>query len=171
MKVTKLTKALFAAAAITLFAFPSAQAAATDSVQIEGVTITSQDLRQFFGALHTAMQPNDMTIPIVVSVKKTSDMPSYDPQYHYAGNRRDAKGASVFNVWINGDLKEKDQENALAAGFMLAIADGGFGGADFKKLYDVFAKEDAQIPANAPDPFLNRHRFAAALVRLLNSPS
>lgn len=169
MTVTRITGALLAAVMMVLFASPSARAAA-DSVQIEGVTITAQDMHQLFAVLHSAMQPNDMTVPIEVSIKKTAEMPSYDQQYHYAGVEQDAKGARVLHVWINGDLKANDQENAIAAGFMLAVTDGGYAGADLKNLYDVFAREDAQLPVNAPDPFLNRHRFAAALVRQLDLP-
>ena len=110
-----------------------------------------------------------MTVPIVVSIKKASEMPSYDRQYHYAGIGLDAKGAKAFHVWINGDLGAKDQENAISAAFLLVITDGGFAGTDFKSLYDIYAKKDSLLPAGAPDPFLNRHRFAAALVNQLNS--
>jgi hypothetical protein len=167
MKPVQVAGALLAALIITSYPYPKALAA-SDGVQIDGVTVTAQDLHQLFAALHSAMQPNDMTVPILVSLKKTAEMPSYDQQYHYAGIGQDAKGARVLHVWINSDLNATDQENAIAAGFMLAITDGGYAGTAFKSLYDVFAKKDAQLSANAPDPFLNRHRFAAALVHQLN---
>jgi hypothetical protein len=51
----------------------------------------------------------------------------------------------------------------------VAITDGGFAGPNFKRLYDIYAKEDSQLPAGAPDPFLNRHKFDAALVNQINS--
>jgi len=143
--------------------------AATDSVQIEGVTLTANDMERLFAALDLALKPNDTTIPIFVAMKKATEMPSYDQRYHYVGIVQDAKGARQLHVWINGDLSGTDSENAIAAVFMLAIADGGYAGPAFKNLYDIFAKKDAQLPASAPDPFLNRHRFAAALVDQLNA--
>jgi hypothetical protein len=166
--IARRTGALLAVCIIALYAY-STVSAATDSVQIEGVTITADDMRRLFAALNLALKPNDSTIPILVSMKKASEMPPYDPQYHYLGISKDAKGARQMRVWINGDLSDKDSTDAIAAAFFLAIADGGYAGPAFKSLYDVFAKEDAQLSPNAPDPFLNRHRFAAALVKELNS--
>jgi len=49
-------------------------------VQIDGVTVTSADVMTLLTALLTALKPIDTTIPIVVSLKQASDMPSYDPQ-------------------------------------------------------------------------------------------
>ncbi|HEX5275097.1 MAG TPA: hypothetical protein VFW34_07465 [Candidatus Rubrimentiphilum sp.] len=167
-RVARTAGALATTFLITLSLFPRAFAA-SDGVQIEGVTITTGDVRRLFEALRAALKPDDKTIPIIVSVKKASEMPSYDPQYHYLGISQDAKGARQMRVWLNKDLSAKDSTNAIAAAFFLAITDGGYAGPAFKTLYDVFDKEDAQLPANAPDPFLNRHRFAAALVDQLNA--
>lgn len=166
--VERLARVLFLATFIAVCSYSSAPAA-TDSVQIEGVTIAPKDMQLLLAALHTALQPNDNTIPILVSVKKPSEMPSYDPQSHYAGAGRDSNGARDFQVWISGDLKGKDMENAITGAFVLAVTDGGYAGPAFKKLYDVLAQEDAQLPATATDPFLNRHRFAAALIKQINS--
>jgi hypothetical protein len=49
---------------------------------------------------------------------------------------------------------------------LLALADGGYGGAAFKQLYDIEAAKDAQLPADASDPYRNRHQLAAQLVKL-----
>ncbi len=166
--VRRLAKTFSLAILVAISSYSSAPAAA-DSVQIEGVTITPNDVQQLLAALHTALQPNDNTIPIHVSVKKPSEMPSYDPQSHYAGTGKDSNGARTFLVWINGGLKGKDMQDAIMSAFVLAVTDGGYAGPDFKKLYDVFAQEDAQLPAAAPDPLSNRHRFATALVKQINS--
>lgn len=166
--MTRLAKSLFLAVLLALCTY-SRSPAASDSVLIEGVPIAAKDLQQLFAALHTALQPDDNTVHIVVSIKKPSEMPSYDPQSHYAGTGRDSSGIPDYLVWVNSDLKGKDVENALVASFVLALTDGGYAGAAFKRLYDVYAQEDAQLPATAPDPFLNRHRFAAALVKQINS--
>jgi hypothetical protein len=159
---------LLAALILMISAYANAPAA-TDSVQIEGITITANDMQRLFSALDLALKPNDSTIPIFVSMKKPSEMPSYDPQYHYLGMSLDAKGSRQMHVWINSALSDKESTNAIAAAFFLAITDGGYAGPAFKSLYDVFAKEDAQLATGAPDPFLNRHRFAAALVNQLNA--
>ena len=147
---------------LTLTAF------AGESVQIEGVTITAQDITQLLNSLHTALSPDDKTIHLVVSLKKTGEMPTYDRRWHYAGMTQVGNGTPTLSVWINSDLAGSAQENAIASAFMIALTDGGYGGPSFKKLYDFYASKDAQLPADATDPYLNRHRFADALAKMLS---
>jgi hypothetical protein len=143
-----------------------------DVTQIEGVTVTNADITQLLTALHTALKPNDSTIPIIVSLKAPSEMPSYDPQWHYVGMQKEQNsGVNAMIVWVNSDLKGADQQNAIASSFLLALTDGGYGGTAFKQLYDIYAGKDAQLPSTAPDPFLNRHKFAEALAKMVQSPN
>lgn len=135
---------------------------------IEGVTVTGADITQLVTALHTALKPNDSTIPILVSLKTAGEMPAYDPSWHYGGIQQ-RNGTKTMVVWLNSDLKGAEQQNAILASFLLAITDGGYGGAAFKRLYDIYAARDAQLPANAADPFLNRHKYAAALVDMFRT--
>lgn len=165
----RLAKTLCVAAVIGLCSL-SAASAQTSGVQIEGMTLTAADMEQLFTALSQALKPNDTTIPIFVSEKKPAEMPAYDQQSHYAGMEKGVNGSVKLFVWINGDLTGKDMDNAISSAFMLAITDGGYAGPAFKKLYDTMAQEDAQLPVGAADPFLNRHRLAAALVKQLNAP-
>lgn len=140
-------------------------------IQIEGVTVTSADITQLLKAFQTAVKPDDSTIPIIISLKAPSEMPPYDPQWHYVGiEERQNGGVKAMIVWFSSDLKGADLQNAIFSSFPLALADGGYGGTAFKQLYDIYAAKDAQLPPNAPDPYLNRHRFAAALAKMLQSP-
>jgi len=168
MSTKRLASALFVAGMIAL-CLPTGAQAATAGVQIEGVTITGQDMSQLFDALRRALSPTDHSIHLVVSIRKPSEMPPYDQQYHYAGITDDSNGNRSLHVWINPNLAAQDEQNALAAGCMLALTDGGYAGTAFKTLYDIYAKEDAQLPVSAPDPFLNRHKFAAAMVAEFNA--
>lgn len=156
-----------------IFALPSpvwAQASKSTaqpfSETIEGIAVTKADLTQLLGALHRALQPNDTTIPIVLNVKRSAEMPPYDPYAHYAGVEEKA-GTKVMNIWINGDVKVGEHNDAMAAAFVLAITDGGYAGSTFKRIYDLCAAKDAQLPAGSPDPFLNRHKFAVDFVHEL----
>lgn len=151
----------------TLLVLTQPFSARADGTQIEGVTITRADIAQLLTALHTALKPNDSTIPIVVSLKAPSEMPAYDPQWHYAGIQEQNSGVRAMTIWINSNLKSADQQNAIEASFLLALTDGGYGGKAFKQLYDIYAAKDAQLPPDAPDPFLNRQKFAAALVNIV----
>lgn len=72
-----------------------------------------------------------------------------------------------MHVWFSTDLKGADGQHALEAGFLLALADGGYGGNVFKQLYDLSAAKDAQLPSDAPNPFVNRQQLAKALVDML----
>ncbi len=97
-------------------------------------------------------------------------MPAYDRQWHYVGIQEQQGGVKAMVVWFNSGLKGADLQTAIAPAFLLALTDGGYGGTEFKQLYDLYAAKDAQLPLNAPDPYLNRHKFAAALAKMV-SPS
>lgn len=141
--------------------------AAAQTRQIEGVAIADSDVSQLMTALHAALKPNDSTIPLVVSLKPAAQMPSYDKQWHYDGMHDYKPGVKAMYVWLSSGLKGSDVQNAIAAAFLLALSDGGYGGKTLKQLYDLCAARDAQLPADAPDPFLNRHELAAALVQMM----
>lgn len=153
--------AIIIAAVLTLATSASAHATA-----IDGVDISSADITQLLTALHTALKPNDSTIPIVVGVKPATDMPAYAKQWYYA-RIQDKDGTRTMHVWFSNDLKGSDQERALEAGFLLALAAGGYGGKVFKQLYDLSAAKDAQLPSDASNPFINRQQLATKLVDLL----
>ena len=82
-------------------------------------------------ALHTALNPKDTTIPIVVSLKPASDMPSYDPQWHYAGIAASQAGAKTMSVWFNRDLKGPALETAIAQAISSGINGRRFRRGDF----------------------------------------
>ena len=169
----------FAGAAFTYAALSSPLLAQSSTLSspppaaavIEGVSITGKDFTQLLTALHVALQPNNNTVPIVVSFKSAADMPPYDKDWHYGGIQTAGNGASTMSLWINQGLKGEALRTALESGTLLAIIDGGYAGAAFKQLYDIYAARDAQLPANAPDPYLNRHKFAAALVQAIAANS
>lgn len=138
-----------------------------EATQIEGVTITPNDISQLLAALNTALKPNDSTIPIIISLKTAGEMPAYDPDWHYAGIQDQSSGVKAMIIWINSGLKDAALKNALTSSILLALADGGYGGKAFKQLYDIEEEKDAQLPTSAPDPFLNRRKLAAALMNLI----
>jgi hypothetical protein len=135
---------------------------------IEGVTITGTDVSQLFKTMQVAAKPNDKTIPIVIEVRSPGDMPAYDRQWHYAGIVQSKSGTQEMRAWISEDLRGDDLKNAIAAAMLIAVSDGGYAGNAFKQLYDTFAAKDAQLPPNAPDPYLYRHKLAAALLAIFN---
>jgi hypothetical protein len=150
---------------------PAASPTATPaSIQIQGVTVTMADIAQLIEAVHQALQPNEMTVPILIDAKKPTEMPSYDPVAHYVGIQEQG-GKKVLLIWLNAADKADAFRDAKTGAFALAVTDGGYAGPAFKQLYDVYAAQDAQLPANAPDPYLNRHRFASALVHVINYQS
>lgn len=162
--------------AVVIFCCSAAQAqapaptATPASIQIQGVTVTMADIAQLVAAMHQALQPNDTTVPIVIVGKKPAEMPSYDPVAHYVGIQEQG-GKKVMVIWVNSGAKGDTLRAAKAGALALAISDGGYAGPAFKQLYDVYSAQDAQLPANAPDPYLNRHKLASALVHVINYQS
>lgn len=143
-----------------------AAAASANATEIDGVDVSSADITQLLTAMHIALKPNDSTIPIVVGVKPATDMPAYAKQWYYAGIQ-EKDGTRTMHVWFSADLKGADLQRALEAGFLLALADGGYGGKAFKQLYNLSAAKDAQLPSDASNPFVNRQQLATKLVDML----
>lgn len=92
-------------------------------------------------------------------------MPPYAKQWYYAGIQ-DKSRFPTMDVWISSGLKDRDEQSAITASFLLALADGGYGGTTFKRLYDACAEKDAQLPPGVANPFANRQQLAAELVNI-----
>lgn len=162
----RLSVAVFAA---LLFALP-ATSYGDDVLTVQTgdrtITVNQNDLRQLLNALHTALSPADNKV--MVALKKPSEMPSYAPDWYYAGLTPGSNGAGpAITVWVRDDLKGDIAESAMAKSFMLGLMDGNYAGTDMKQLYDAYAKLDAAQGPNAPNPFVNRQKLADALQKAL----
>lgn len=139
------------------------------AAQIDGVNITQDDEVQLLTAMHTALKPNDDTIPIRLAVKSAADMPAYAKVSYYAGSQESKPGVRIMNVWVNGDANGPERLAALESSFFLALSDGGYGGTTFKELYDNAAAKDALLPPGTANPYANRQKLGKELVdELLN---
>jgi hypothetical protein len=79
--VKEIGAALFFATLLAALTLPIG----AQTTEIAGVTITHDDIQQFLMAMHKALQPNDMTVPVIIDSKPASEMPPYDKQVHYDG--------------------------------------------------------------------------------------
>ncbi|HEY5257245.1 MAG TPA: hypothetical protein VIJ12_02600 [Candidatus Baltobacteraceae bacterium] len=135
------------------------------SVQVDGVTISAADVTRLQNALVVALRPNDNTIPLQLTLKTAAEMPPYDSDFHYAGTVAGKDGHQWLDLWVNrGSFNGGPPPVAMTMAILLALADGGYGGPAFKQLYDTCAKQDAALPADAPDPFLNRRKLSNGLL-------
>jgi|SRR5581483_1313319 len=135
-----------------------------------GVTVSKDDSLRFLDAMQHALTENDTTIPLILTFKKASEMPAYDPVVHYAGIQPAAHAKPNLSVWANGEVKEAALQGPLTSSFALAVCDGGYAGPAFKKFYDTAAAQDAALGPSVADPFQNRHRLGAALVAFITGP-
>lgn len=78
-------KALRVAAFVSVLTVVFTVCALAQSVEIEGVAITSADIAQLRSSLAIALKPNDLTIPVVIEWKRPNEMPPYEKQWHYDG--------------------------------------------------------------------------------------
>jgi hypothetical protein len=163
--VKKIGVYLFCAALFWALTLP----VAAQTTEIAGVAITHDDIQQFLTALNKALQPNDMTVPVIVGFKPSSEMPSYDKLVHYDGIHTTKSGTQAMYIYISKDAKSDAYKDALIAAIALAVIDGGYAGKAWKQVYDVCAARDAQLPADAPDPYLNRHKLGTDLAAFINS--
>lgn len=143
--------------------------AAAQTTEIAGVTITHDDIQQFLTAMHKALQPNDMTVPVIVDFKPASEMPSYDKQVHYDGIHTTKSGTQAMYIYVSKDTNLDTNKDALTAAFALAVIDGGYAGKAWKQVYEACATRDAQLPADVPDPYSNRHKLGTDMAALINA--
>jgi hypothetical protein len=129
------------------------------------IQFTAHDVATLLKATHDAESSPNVTIDLVG--KDASDMPTYDPIFHFAGV--DAKSGAA-TIWImKSPPKTPAGAQALRAAMELACMATGFAGPQWKGVYDQVAAWDGALPANAPNPYKYRLALTARIQAIIDS--
>jgi hypothetical protein len=150
----------------TIFAFLLAVSACLITAKADvDLSFNASDFMQLFTALqHDGASP-DYTFAMVI--KKSADMPAYDPQFYYAGMGLDKKFPDRPTIWISDAAKTLDHPTytqGLLGAMALMAMDNGHAGEKWKNAYDIAATADAQLDAARSDRYLNRHLLREAFL-------
>lgn len=128
------------------------------------VQFTAHDVAALLKATMNAV--NSPNITINMALRKPSDMPPYDPTFHFVG--LDAKGTAT--IWaVEPVEKTQASANALRAATELACMATGFAGPLWKSIYEQVAAADAGQPAGSPNPYRNRLALTARIQAIIDS--
>jgi len=156
----------FAAFAIALGA-TAGDANAT--VSIDGISVAASHVHELYQAFQASQSTTQLGIKI--ENKPATQMPWYDPHWHYAGTQ--SGSPAVATVWINGDdvaagdAKTHDVVVGITAGVLLSIMDSGFAGPFWKEFYDTEAARDANAAARGDNPFIHRDESAVEIAQAI----
>ena len=167
-KIDTMTKLFFITAFCAIVQMFAPAAGSADSLQLYGVSVSDADMKSMLMALHHALQPNDDTVLVTISLKTADEMPAYARDWHYAGTDQ-KDGKPNVHVWLVKDLQRAAMQHAVLASFMLGLADAGYAGTTWKKIYDGAAAADSALGVSATDPYVNRRRLAEEMARLVES--
>jgi tetratricopeptide (TPR) repeat protein len=134
------------------------------SISFGEMTFTGPELLRLFAGLHAALDPKDKSVHVIIISKSPSEMPAYDREWHYDGVQVRSDGTPAITLWVTSGLSQAAVERAVEAGLFLGLADSGYCGEKWKKLYDATSAADAKLGTNAADPFANRRALALQLV-------
>jgi hypothetical protein len=155
-----------AEAVLTMIAAINGSASKTPvvtSLKFDGVTFTAAEMLRLFAGFHAALDPLDKSVHLIVTSTSPAEMPRYDPQWHYGGVQVRSDGTPAITIWVVEGIPKVSIGPAIEAGVLLGLADSGYCGPKWKALYDQSAAADAQLAANAADPFVNRRALALQL--------
>jgi hypothetical protein len=138
------------------------------TVNIDGIAVTSAHVDELLRAFRGSHQSD--AIAIQVKTKPTSEMPWYDPHWHYAGSSVDSSSVVHAEVWVNEiDVHAKDHYAVvgIAAGVLLADMESGFAGPYWKEFYAAEASRDKLAAARGDNPFVHRDTAAELIAEAI----
>jgi hypothetical protein len=130
------------------------------------VQFTGHDVATLLKATQDADTSPNITLRLLA--KNPSEMPAYDPVAHFAGIDAASKAALIWMVQPYPS-KTGDGAWALRSAMELACMATGFAGPRWKQIYDQLASQDAALPADAPNPYLNRLALTVRVRKIVES--
>ena len=107
----------------------------------------------------------DRESKLIVVSKAATDMPNYDPLFHYAGID---PIMHVPVIWMSSNVtrRQADSEAKLAA-LELACMDSGLAGPWWKSLYDSLESYDAHLAVTQTNRYFSRLQLTASIQALI----
>lgn len=138
------------------------------TVAVDGVTIPLRDFAGLITKLLFVYVPAKCPhATAVIVTKDQSEMPAYDPDFHYAGTDR-APDQPQLTMWVAKRLEGKAPRAVMESAAILGLLDSGLGGVHFQAVYDAARKADLALGPAATDPCQHRRELAARLTSMVD---
>jgi len=148
---------------------PSASPGVLDqTLDVEGVPVPLRDFATLIALMLSVYVPMKGAHPTsVIVTKKQSEMPAFDPDFHYAGNDG-SPDQPKLTMWVSDRLGGKPPHDAMTSAAILGILDSGLGGPQFQQVYAAARKDDLALGPAATDTWKNRRALSARLTTLID---
>jgi hypothetical protein len=147
----------------------SASAGVDRTLDVNGVPVPLRDFAELTARMLFVYIPSKSPHATAVIVpKKQSEMPSYDPDFHYAGTDG-APDQPLLTMWISDRLNGKAPRDTMESAAILGLLDSGMGGPNFQKLYAAARDADAALGPSATDSWKNRRALSRQLTVMVDA--
>lgn len=126
------------------------------------IAFTSGDVSKLLHGLHAAYDEKDMSVHINYDVDPTQPRLTWN----FVASQMRADGVPVITIALPSGTSTPPQDSRMDGAILLGLADSGYAGSKWQALYATMLARDKQLPATAPDPYLNRRALANALAAL-----
>ncbi|MBV9097702.1 MAG: hypothetical protein JO079_06570 [Frankiaceae bacterium] len=137
------------------------------TVSVDGVPVPLRDFATLIAAMLFVYVPGkNAPAKGVIVTKKQSEMPAFDPDFHYAGSDG-APGQPQLTMWISDRLNGRAPRAVMESAAILGLLDSGFGGAQFQRVYAAARKDDLALGPAETDTWKNRRALSVRLTSMV----
>ena len=158
-----------AAQAVPASPLPSASPASAldQTLSVNGVPVPLRDFGALIaGMLFVYLPRKDAPAKAVIVPKKQSEMPAFDPDFHYVGSDG-APGQPQLTMWISDRLNGKAPRQLMESAAILGLLDSGYGGDNFQQVYAAARKDDLALGPAETDTWKNRRALSLRLTSMI----
>ncbi len=148
---------------------PSASPGVLDqTLDVDGVRVPLRSFAVLIATMLSLYVPMKGPHPTAVIVtKKQSEMPAFDPDFHYAGTDG-ASDSPKLTMWISDRLGGKAPRDTMQSAAILGVLDSGLGGPQLQQVYAAARNDDLALGPAATDTWKNRRALAMRLTTLVD---
>jgi hypothetical protein len=149
---------------------PSASPDGLDQTfDVDGVRVPLRALATLTALMLSVYVPMKGAHPTsVIVTKKQSEMPTFDPDYHYAGTDG-TPDQPQLTMWISDRLGGKVRRPVMESAAILGILDSGMGGPELQQVYAAARKDDLALGPAASDAWKNRRALSLRLTLIVDA--
>ena len=148
---------------------PSASPDVLDqTLDVDGVRVPLRAFAVLIATMLSVYVPLKGAHPTsVILTKKQSEMPAFDPDFHYAGTDG-APDSPKLTMWVSDRLGGKPPHEAMLSAAILGVLDSGLGGPQFQQVYAAARNDDLALGPAATDGWKNRRALAMRITTLVD---
>jgi hypothetical protein len=138
------------------------------TLDVDGVPVPMRDFATLIALMLSVYVPMKGAHPTsVIVTKKQSEMPSFDPDFHYAGTDGSSDQPQL-TMWISDRLGGKVPRPTMESAAILGILDSGMGGRQLQQVYAAARKDDLALGPAGTDTWKNRRALSLRVTLIVD---